>query len=108
MSTGRSSLAPRIAGLDSAAAGFAEQMARSGVLAHNSGAGAAVNGCRSDATWGDNVGMSSACDSSALEREWMASPGHRRNILTGTFTVVGVGAWTDSEGACWVRVLFSS
>jgi uncharacterized protein YkwD len=98
----------RNACLDAAASGFAEQMARSGVLAHNPGARAAVNGCRSNATWGDNVGMSSACDTALLEREWMASPGHRRNILTGAFTLLGVGAWTDEKGACWVQVLFSS
>ncbi len=94
--------------LDAAAAGFAEQMARSGVLAHNPGAGGAVNGCRTNATWGDNVGMSTACDIAFLEREWMASPSHRRNILTGAFTLIGVGAWTDDAGTCWVQVLFSS
>ena len=98
----------RNACLDAAASGFAEQMARSGVLAHNPGAGAAANGCRADATWGDNVGMSTACDVARLEREWMASPGHRRNILTGAFTVIGVGAWADETGTCWVQVLFSS
>lgn len=94
--------------LDAAAAGFAEQMARTGVLAHNPGAGGGVNGCRTNATWGDNVGMSTACDVARLEREWMASPGHRRNILTGAFTLIGVGAWTDDSGTCWVQVLFSS
>jgi uncharacterized protein YkwD len=94
--------------LDAVASGYAEQMARSGVLAHNPGAGPAVTGCRANATWGDNVGMSTACDTALLEREWMASPGHRRNILTGAFTLIGVGAWTDEKGACWVQVLFSS
>ena len=98
----------RNACLDAAASGFAEQMARNGVLAHNSGAGAAVAGCRSNPTWGDNVGMSSACDTALLEREWMASPSHRRNILNEAVTLVGVGAWTDEKGTCWVQVLFSS
>ncbi len=94
--------------LDSVASRFAEQMARTGVLAHNPGSGAGVTGCRAGATWGDNVGMSSECDTALLEREWMASPGHRRNILTSAFTLIGVGAWTDETGACWVQVLFSS
>ena len=94
--------------LDTVASGYAEQMARSGALAHNPGAGPAVTGCRANATWGDNVGMSTACDTARLEREWMASPGHRRNILTGAFTLIGVGAWTDETGTCWVQVLFSS
>ena len=98
----------RNACLDAAASGFAEQMARSGVLAHNSGAGAAVAGCRTNPSWGDNVGTAKPCDTALLEEEWMDSPSHRRNILTGAFTLIGVGAWTDDKGACWVQVLFSS
>jgi uncharacterized protein YkwD len=98
----------RSACLDSVASGFAEQMARTGVLAHNAGAGAGVSGCRTDATWGDNVGRALPCDIALLEREWMASPGHRHNILTAAFTSIGVGAWTGDDGTCWVQVLFSS
>lgn len=98
----------RNACLDSVASGYAEQMARSGVMAHNPGAGAAVAGCRPNPTWGDNVGTAAPCDTAFLEEKWMASPSHRRNILTGEFTLIGVGAWTDAKGACWVQVLFSS
>jgi len=98
----------RNACLDSVASGYAEQMARSGVLAHNSGAGPAIQGCRPNSSWGDNVGTAAPCDVPRLEREWMASPGHRRNILTGAFQHIGVGAWTDEKGGCWVQVLFSS
>lgn len=94
--------------LDSAASGFAEQMARNGVLAHNPGAGPAVLDCRPNATWGDNVGTAAPCDTAFLETQWMASPSHRRNILTGAFQLIGVGAWTDAQGGCWVQVLFSS
>ena len=94
--------------LDAAASGFAEQMARNGVLAHNSGAGAAVTECRPGATWGDNVGRAVPCDTALLERQWMASPSHRRNILTSAFAFIGVGAWTGDDGTCWVQVLFSS
>lgn len=98
----------RNACLDSVASGYAEQMARSGVLAHNSGAGPAIRGCRPNASWGDNVGTAAPCDIARLEREWMASPSHRRNILDGEYTLIGVGAWTDEHGGCWVQVLFSS
>ena len=98
----------RNACLDSVASGYAEQMARSGVLAHNPGAGPAVHGCRPNSSWGDNVGTAAPCDTARLEREWMASPGHRRNILDGGYTLIGVGAWTDDQGGCWVQVLFSS
>ncbi|MGI8807530.1 MAG: CAP domain-containing protein [Acidimicrobiales bacterium] len=98
----------RNACLDSIASGYAEQMARRGVLAHNPGAGPAVLDCRPGGSWGDNVGTASPCDTTLLETEWMASPTHRRNILTGAFQLIGVGAWTDENGDCWVQVLFSS
>ena len=78
------------------------------MLAHNPGAGPAVNGCRPNASWGDNVGTAAPCDTTMLEQRWMASPSHRRNILTGAFQLVGIGAWTDAKGGCWVQVLFSS
>lgn len=94
--------------LDGVASGYAEQLARSGVLAHNPGAGAAVTDCRPNAAWGDNVGTATPCSASLLEEKWMASPSHRHNILTPDFQYIGVGAWTDEAGACWVQVLFSS
>jgi uncharacterized protein YkwD len=98
----------RDACLDGVASRYAEQLAGSGVLAHNPGAGAAVIGCRPGATWGDNVGTSEPCDTALLEEKWMASPGHRQNILTGAFQLVGIGAWSDTAGGCWIQVLFSS
>ena len=94
--------------LDAVASRYAEQLARSGVLAHTPGASAAVSECRPNSAWGDNVGTSLPCSSAVLEERWMASPSHRRNILTGEFQYIGVGAWTDTTGACWVQVLFSS
>jgi len=94
--------------LDAVASDYAEQMARNSVMAHNPGAGPAVIGCRPGATWGDNVGTAAPCSAALLEERWMASPTHRRNILTGLFQLVGVGVWTDDSGACWVQVLFSS
>ncbi len=98
----------RDACLDGVASRYAEQLARSGVLAHDPGAGAAVTLCRPAAAWGDNVGTAEPCDTALLEDRWMASPGHRRNILTGAFQLIGVGAWTDAGGGCWIQVLFSS
>ena len=98
----------RSACLDSMAAGYAEQMARAGVLAHNPAAGPAVTGCVANATWGDNIGTAAPCSATVLEQRWMASPSHRHNIMTGAFQRIGVGAWTDERGSCWVQVLFSS
>lgn len=94
--------------LDTIASRYAKDLAVSGVLAHNPGAGAAVRECRPNSAWGDNVGTASPCSAAVLEERWMASPSHRRNILTGEFRYIGVGAWTDADGACWVQVLFSS
>ena len=94
--------------LDGVASGYAVEMARTGVLAHNPDAGNGVAGCRPGATWGDNVGTAAPCSAALLEERWMASPSHRRNILTASFRYVGVGAWTDAAGSCWVQVLFSS
>ena len=94
--------------LDSIASGYAQQMARNGVLAHNPGAASAIAGCRPAPTWGDNIGTATPCSASLLEQRWMASPTHRENIMTPAFQYIGVGAWTDDAGACWVQVLFSS
>ncbi len=98
----------RNACVDAAASGYAEQMARRGVMAHEQGAGTSITGCRPGAAWGDNVGTAGPCSAALLEERWMASPGHHRNIMTGGFTQVGVGVWTDERGTCWAQVLFSS
>lgn len=94
--------------IDAVASNYAQQQARNGALVHNPAAGAGVTGCVPGASWGDNIGTASECDASVLEDAWMASPSHRHNILTAGFTQVGFGAWTDTKGACWVQVLFSS
>jgi uncharacterized protein YkwD len=36
-------------------------------------------------------------------RAWMASPGHRENVLSPTFAVVGVGAYFGPGGPCWTQ-----
>jgi uncharacterized protein YkwD len=57
-------------------------------------------------TLGENLlvgpdGMSA----SQMETAWMNSPGHRANILNGSFTLVGIGI-THSGGRVWVAVEF--
>lgn len=94
--------------IDAVASNYAQQLARNGALVHNPASGAGVTGCVPGASWGDNIGTASECDAGVLEDAWMASPSHRHNILTAGFTQVGFGAWTDTKGACWVQVLFSS
>jgi uncharacterized protein YkwD len=41
-----------------------------------------------------------------MEAAWMASPGHRNNILNGAFTTAGVGIASSSDGRIWVCVDF--
>ena len=94
--------------IDAVASSYAQTMARNQALVHNPADASGVTGCVPNASWGDNIGTASQCDAGVLEDAWMASPTHRHNILTPGFTQVGFGAWTDTDGACWVQVLFSS
>ena len=41
-----------------------------------------------------------------MEAAWMASPGHRENILNGAYSAAGVGMATSSDGRVWVAVEF--
>jgi uncharacterized protein YkwD len=41
-----------------------------------------------------------------MEAAWMASPGHRQNILNGAFAAAGVGVASSSDGRVWVAVEF--
>jgi uncharacterized protein YkwD len=41
----------------------------------------------------------------SMEAAWMASPGHRANILRAAFTSAGVG-YAFSDGHVWVAVEF--
>jgi uncharacterized protein YkwD len=47
-------------------------------------------------------GMSSG----EMEAAWMASPGHRENIMNGAYTAAGVGIAYSSDGRVWVAVEF--
>ena len=54
-------------------------------------------------TLGENVGMGGSVDS--LHQAFMASPGHKANILYGSFKHVGVGT-SESNGTLFVTVVF--
>jgi uncharacterized protein YkwD len=41
-----------------------------------------------------------------MEAAWMASPGHRANILNGAYSAAGVGIAYSSDGRVWVCVDF--
>lgn len=50
---------------------------------------------------GENVayGFSSG---SSVTKAWMASPGHRANLLNSRFRSIGVGAYQDSKGTWYI------
>jgi uncharacterized protein YkwD len=57
-------------------------------------------------TLGENLLVGpGAMSAGQMETAWMNSPGHRANILNGSFTMVGVGI-TQSGGRVWVAVEF--
>lgn len=44
----------------------------------------------------------------AVMNAWMASPGHKANILRSSFTKIGVGAYRDANGRYWWTQVFAS
>ena len=93
----------------SALGGFAQSwadwMARNQSLTHQD-LGAVLNGT-TFATVAENIlagpgGMSAA----QMEAAWMASPGHRENIMNGGYTAAGVGTAYSADGRVWVAVEF--
>ena len=76
------------------------RMARSRTLYHNPNLRTAVTNWR----WvGENVGYAPTI--LAVHRAFMASPGHRANILDRDYTQVGVGV-VYSGGRVWVAEVF--
>ena len=53
---------------------------------------------------GENVGMGPSCE--AIHDAFMASPGHRANILDGDYTHLGVGVKIDPDGTWYVTEVF--
>jgi uncharacterized protein YkwD len=43
---------------------------------------------------------------SATVKAWMASSGHRKNILTAKYRYIGTGARKDSRGVWWAAEIF--
>lgn len=54
---------------------------------------------------GENVGVGNTVES--LQKAFMDSPGHRDNILYGTFRHIGIGT-RKAHGRLWVTVLFEA
>jgi len=87
--------------LQSLAQQRADQMARSGQLAHTTNLGSKVSGWQ---RLGENVGRGPSLQD--IETAFMNSPSHRENILDPTFTQVGAGVTWDGKQYFWVAVIF--
>ncbi len=87
--------------LAAVAARQAGTMASTRVLAHTPNLPGAVC-CWSSV--GENVGMGASA--STVHQAFMASSAHRANILSATYTQVGVGTAVDSSGMLWVSEIF--
>lgn len=59
---------------------------------------------------GENLARNNYPDAESVAvamRDWMASPGHRENILNAHYTAVGVGAAVDGAGMKYFTVVFT-
>jgi hypothetical protein len=79
----------------------AARMASSRTLYHNPNLGSEVSGWQSV---GENVGEGSSV--SGIHSAFMGSSGHRENILSTSFTEVGIGTAHSSDGQLWVSEVF--
>ena len=92
-------------GLRDVARRHAEEMAISKTLSHSPNFAARVTAVLPN--WqriGENVGYGSTMQ--RIHDSFMASPGHRANIL-GHYNVVGVGVSRDEAGRYWVVEVFA-
>jgi uncharacterized protein YkwD len=80
---------------------WAFRMAGDAVLKHNPDLSVQMQGWSLVA---ENVGV--GADSDQLQGAFMASPGHRANILRPEVSVVGLGAVRSSDGRIWVVQVF--
>lgn len=85
---------------------WAETLAASGVLAHQE-LPTIWEACGQSDRLGENVAYRSDADGSAMVAQWMGSPGHRANILNGSFTRIGVGVAQGEDGRWYGVQVFS-
>lgn len=87
--------------LSSVAARQAARMASAQRIYHNPNLGSDVSGWSS---LGENVGRGPSV--SSIHDAFMASSGHRANILSTSFTEVGIGTARGSDGQIYVSEVF--
>jgi hypothetical protein len=79
----------------------ASRMASSHTLYHNPNLGSEVGGW---SAVGENVGEGGSV--SSIQSAFMGSSSHRANILSTTYTEVGIGTAHSSDGMLWVSEVF--
>ena len=67
--------------------------------------GAVVSDCHLSAA-GENVAAGFPNGKSVVNNGWMSSEGHRANILSPSFTIVGIGARKGHNGQWYVAQVF--
>lgn len=93
------------ASLTQVAQNWSNQMAATGVMAHNPYTPVQIPaGWQS---WGENVGYTRPAVASYLHDAWMASEGHRHNLLNPVFQYVGIGWAVDASGRGWGTQVFA-
>ncbi len=96
--------------LNSAAEGHSAYQASITTMTHDGPGGSSAGSRITNAgytwgAWGENVAYGQA-DCSAVIAAWMASSGHRANILNPTFTSIGIAVAIGSNGyRYWTMVL---
>jgi uncharacterized protein YkwD len=86
---------------------FAERQARAMAKRHkiyHQNLGPILKTCKLS-TVGENVAYGYPSGKSVVSA-WMASPGHKANILTPKFRLIAVGAYRDSRGSWYVSQVF--
>jgi uncharacterized protein YkwD len=81
---------------DGYARAWSASMAASGILEHRSDLGAVMSSCGARAI-GENIAYGNVTADQMMAM-WMASSGHRENILRSSFTHLGVGIARTSTG----------
>jgi uncharacterized protein YkwD len=87
--------------LSAVAQAWANRLAAAGALSHNPALRSQVTGWN---VLGENVGM--AGDIPTVQAAFMASAGHRANILDGRYTQMGVGSASSINASCNCAVLW--
>ena len=80
------------------------KMARSEALFHSANVPRYLRG-RNYRWWGENVGYSYRSDLGSLQRAFMNSRSHRKNVLNRAYDRVGLGV-ERHDGRVWVSLVF--